>query len=102
MKLADLLLDDWIAIPLRASDLREALQLLLARLPGARPEGAKRLARDLASEAAGAVVRINDEVVLVAGRAESLEGLSVILGIGAAPFAAGPGPARPRAWCSWC
>jgi CBS domain-containing protein len=99
MKLADLLIDDWIAIPLEAADLREALQRLLVRLPGTRPEDARKLARELTSGPAGHIVRVGEDVVLVAGRVEALEGLSVILGIAAQPFqvAGGKSPERARA-----
>ena len=97
MKLAELLLDDWIAVPLAAPDLRQALQVLLARLPGARPEDARKLARELTSGAAGDVVRVSDEIVIVAGRAEALEGLSVILGIAAEPFTVGRRGSADRA-----
>lgn len=95
MKLADLLLDDWIALPLEAVDLREALERLLARLPATRPDQARRLARGLASGAAGEVVRVSEDVVLVAGRVDSLEGLSVTLGVTSSPFAVPPAEGEP-------
>jgi CBS domain-containing protein len=89
MKLADLLLDDWIAIPMQAPDLESALRVLLTRLQGTGPGGAgdvDRLAADLAGQDAGEIVRVNPEVVLVLGRLESLEGMSVTLGVSASPF----------------
>jgi CBS domain-containing protein len=89
MKLSDLLMDDWVALPLGARDLAEALQALvdLLRTTGSiDAEAADRLARDLSSTARSDVVRVNDEIVLVVARCEALEDASVLLGIGEAPF----------------
>ncbi len=93
MKLADLLLDDWIAIPLEAADLAEALRVLLSRLRGAGlgdPDDVGRLAEGLADGSAGELIRVNADVVLVIGRAELLEGVSVTLGVATSPFRMGP------------
>lgn len=93
MKLADLLLDDWIAIPLEAADLAEALRVLLSRLRGAGlgdPDDVGRLAEGLADGSAGELIRVNADVVLVIGRAEPLEGVSVTLGVATSPFRMGP------------
>jgi CBS domain-containing protein len=100
MKLADLLLDDWIAIPMHVGDLGEALHVLLSRLSGAglRAEGdVARLAADLASGSAGELVRVNADVVLVLGRVEGLEAMSVTLGVSAAPFRVTQGKAAGTA-----
>jgi CBS domain-containing protein len=100
MKLADLLLDDWIAIPMEVPDLHAALRILLARLQGAGLGGAgeaDRLAADLAAEGAGEIVRVNPEVVLVLGRVEKLEAMSVTLGVSAGPFRVGGGAGTARA-----
>jgi CBS domain-containing protein len=89
MKLSDLLMDDWVALPLGARDLDEALTALvdLLRSTGSvDAESADKLARDLASAGKSEMVRINDEIVLVVGRCEALEDASVLLGIGREPF----------------
>jgi len=85
MKLSDLLQDDWVVAPLEAASVEEALApILLRALPEA--EGGEQWARDfaegLASGGAGEIVRINDEVVVAVGSLESLDG--VTLGIGVA------------------
>ena len=100
MKLSDLLVDEWIAVPLEARDLSEALGVLVDRVArsGALPaERGRKLARDLAFGSEGEVVRVNDEIVLVLGRVEALEAISVTLGVAPAPFsvsAEGETPAR--------
>jgi CBS domain-containing protein len=96
MKLADLLMDDWIAVPLEVRDLKEAvaaLVQLLVHSGSVDPEGGLRLLRDLPSTR-GEVVRVNDEIVLVLGRFESLDDVSVLLGIGKEPFVVSTDPAR--------
>ena len=92
MKLADLLLDDWIATPLEVSDLQEALRILLARIYGSgRDQSArvKKLAHDLASETVGEHVRINQDIVLIVAAVDSLEETSVSLGVAKNPFRVG-------------
>lgn len=98
MKLSDLLMDDWVALPLEARDLQGALhqlvELLLATASIDAVAG-DRLARDLANSGRTEVVRINDEIVLVVGRCEALEDASVLLGIGREPFQVPGEAARP-------
>jgi CBS domain-containing protein len=96
MKLSDLLMDDWVAVPLEAPDLRGALKALVDLLIGTDSidaDTADRLQRDLASASRTEVVRINEEIVLVVGRCEALEDASVLLGIGREPFKV-PGQGR--------
>jgi CBS domain-containing protein len=98
VKLADLLLDDWIATPLEASDLQEALRVLFARVYGpgrAHASRVKKLAGDLASGASGEIIRVNEDVVLVAAAEESLEETSVTLGLAKSPFRVGFGGDDP-------
>jgi hypothetical protein len=103
MKLSDLLLDDWVALPLEATDLSEALEglvrLLLAGGSMSEAEG-RSLTADLL-EAGRKVVRVNDEIVLVPGTCEALQDASVLLGISPKPFevvdAAEDGPGTARA-----
>lgn len=100
MKLSDLLVDEWIAVPLEARDLNEALGVLMDRVSGSglmSPERGRRLARDLAFGSEGEVIRVNADIVLVLGRFEALEDLSVTLGLAPRPFtvsAEGEAPAR--------
>ena len=89
MKLSELLVDAWVALPLEAADLGEALRELLRRVyhEGLLDEGlAEKLARDLAFGSKGEVVRVNESVVLVLGTLEALEGPSVAVGVSPAPF----------------
>jgi len=93
MKLSDLLIDDWIAVPLEATDLGEALRQLLALVGAAGiadRAAAERLASDILSGAQGELLRVNDDIVLAAGRLESLEDVSVLLGISPTPLALAP------------
>ena len=102
MKLSDLLMDDWIAVPLEAPDLTEAIRTLVDLLVhggSLEPAEAEKLVRELAQSGRGEVVRVNDEIVLVVGRCPSLDDASVLLGIGRQPFvvsadARGPSAAR--------
>lgn len=89
MKLSDLIIDDWIAVPLEADDLAGALRHLVGLLgmkgvPG--PEAGRKLARDLAFGSQGDVVRVNGDVVLVVGKLDGLDDVSVALGISREPF----------------
>jgi CBS domain-containing protein len=97
MKLSDLLMDDWIAVPLQAGDLTDAIRALVDLLVhggSLGPEEADKLVRELAASNRGEVVRVNDEIVLVVGRCPSLDDASVLLGIGQSPFHVGGDPAR--------
>ena len=94
MKLADLLLEERIAIPMEVDDLGEAVELLLSRLDGAdlgKGDEVRRLSSDLAAGASGEVVRVNDDIVLVIGRVEALEAMAVTLGVAKGPFNVGGG-----------
>ena len=86
MRLADLLSDDLIALPMEAGDIQEALQMLLSRAWGDHPEEARKLAGELASGSVGQVVRVNENVVLVVATVEALEATSASLGLAKAPF----------------
>jgi len=89
MKLSQLLVDAWVALPLEATDLGEALRELLRRVyrQGLLEEGrADRLARDLSFGSAGEVIRVNESVVVVLGSLEVLEGPSVAVGVSPRPF----------------
>ncbi|MGD2068541.1 MAG: CBS domain-containing protein [Gemmatimonadota bacterium] len=103
MRLSELLIDDWIALPLEAADLQGALQHLVGLLHASGStdrEPGQKLARDLAFGSQGEVLRVNDDVVLVAGRLEDLDDVSLTLGVARTPFrvtaegAAPPGSAR--------
>ncbi len=84
MKLADLLVDAWAAVPLEAADLDEALRriLLQAVEDGTLEEHrALKLARDLAFGSQGEVIRVNPDVVIVVGTLETLSGPAVSIGV---------------------
>lgn len=89
MRLADLLVDDWVAVPLVAPTLEDALRQILFRVYRAgvvSEERALVLARDLASGTAGERHPVNDHVVAILGTVEALEGPSVALGVVEEPF----------------
>lgn len=89
MKLSELLVDAWVALPLEAADLGDALRELLRRVyhAGLVDEAlAEKLARDLAFGSKGEVIRVNESVVLVLGSLEALEGPSVAVGVSPNPF----------------
>jgi CBS domain-containing protein len=92
MRLSDLLIDDWIAIPLEADDLHGALRHLLGRFraTGAMErEPGPRLARDLTLGAQGEVIHVGDGIVLVVGRLEGIQDVSVTVGVSPSPFTVG-------------
>jgi CBS domain-containing protein len=89
MKLADLLVDAWVAVPLDAATLEEALRGILQRVyrHGAVSEDqAERLAARLATGEAGEIAPVNDDVVAILGTVEGLEGPSVAVGVVREPF----------------
>ena len=88
MKLSELLVDAWLALPLEAETLQEALGTLLARVGTGTADGswASRMARDLAFGAQGEVCRLNERVVAVLAPMERLPGLSVTVGVADHPF----------------
>lgn len=89
MRLSELLVDAWVALPLEAADLDGALKELLHRVyrQGLMDEAlADKLARDLAFGIHGEVIRINESVVVVLGCLEALEGPSVAVGVAPHPF----------------
>lgn len=89
MKLSDLLIDDCVVVPVETSDLRGALAAILecacAHLPLEGPRAAK-MARDLAFGSQGEVARINDDVVVVLGSLETLDGPCLGMALSPEPF----------------
>lgn len=93
MKVSDLLTPDRIVVPMHASGLQEALVALLDRLESGRSlrEGAAaNVAAALASGAAGDVVRVHDDIVLVAARTDKVPDLTVALGVSTTPLSLSP------------
>jgi len=89
MRLADLIVDSWAAVPLDAADLGEALHGIFQRIHAQGlmdEETASKYARDLALGSQAELVRVNDDVVVVVGTLESLEGPGVGLGVAREPF----------------
>jgi len=89
MRLADLIVDSWAAVPVDAADLSEALHGIFKRIheQGLIDDAdAQRYARDLALGTQGEVVRVNDDVVVVAGTVETLEAPGVGVGVAREPF----------------
>lgn len=89
MRLSDLLTEDLVAVPIDAGDLRETLDVLFGLMEeSGLLEGttAAELSEGLASGRVGQVIRVNQDVLLVAARAPALDDLSVALGIARTPF----------------
>ena len=87
MKVSDLLVDDWVAVPMEARTLQEAVRTLVGLLETSGTvdaEGCEGLIAGFAEH--GDVVRINGEIVLLVGHCETIEDVSVLLGIGRQPF----------------
>lgn len=89
MRIADLLTEDLVAVPVDADDLRGTLNVLV----GLMEEGglledttAAELSEGLASGRTGQVIRVNADVLLAAARAPALDDLSVALAITRKPF----------------
>jgi CBS domain-containing protein len=103
MKLADLLVDDCVVVPVDTPDLRGALAAIFERgrahVPLEEPRAAK-MARDLSLGSQGELVRVNADVVVVSGSIEALEGPCLGIAISATPFSVAvdsdsePGAAR--------
>ena len=89
MRLSELLVDRWVAVPIEAPDLGHALHELVARIfhHGLVDEArAVKLARDLAFGTQGEVIRVNESVVVVLGSLDVLESTSVAVGVSPEPF----------------
>lgn len=89
MKLSDLLVDAWIALPLEAGDLGGVLRELFLRVAAGglvEERRAQKLARDLAFGRQGEVSRVNDDIVIVLASLEALSGPAVTLAVTSEPF----------------
>lgn len=90
MKLAELMVDDWVALSLEASTLEEALAAILrrvARTGHLSEDRARELAAALARGDGGELHAVNDRVVAVMASVEALEGPALALGVGRGAFA---------------
>lgn len=93
MKVSDLLTPDRIAVPLAAGGFEEVLLHLLRRLEGGaslREGSAAPVASALASGAAGDLVRVHDEIVLLAVRTDKVSDLTAALGVSPSPVSLAP------------
>lgn len=89
MRLADLLVDEWIALPVEADDLGDVVERLVERIERADKvgrEGVDRLRRKLRQGGADELVRVNDDIVLAVARLEGLEDVAVSLAVASEPF----------------
>lgn len=89
MRLADLLVDEWIALPVEADDLGDVVERLVERIEvGGKGslEGLNRLRRKLLEGGADDLVRVNDDVVVAVARLEGLEDVAVSLAVSSEPF----------------
>lgn len=89
MKLADLLVDAWVAVPLEAGTLEDALRQILLRVYRegvVSQERALEMASAFASGDKGEIHPVNRDVVAVLGTVEALEGPSVAVGVVREPF----------------
>lgn len=88
MKLSELLVDAWVALPLAATTMQEALEALLSRVGAGLSDDrwVEKLARDLAFGSQGEVCRLNERVVAVLAPMERLGDISVTVGVADKPF----------------
>jgi len=89
VRLADLVVDEWIALPVEADDLGDVIERLVERIERADQvgrEGADRLRRKLRESGAGDLVRVNDDIVVAVARLEGLEDVAVSLAVAPEPF----------------
>ncbi|HEX9886091.1 MAG TPA: CBS domain-containing protein [Longimicrobiales bacterium] len=89
MRLSDLLTEGRIKVPLEASDLAGALDILVRGLQddgGLRKEASPKLAREIASGHQGEVVRTGPDGIVVLARTEAVGVLVASLGIASAPL----------------
>ena len=103
MKLADLLVDDCVVVPVDTPDLRGALAAIFERgrvhLPLEEPRATK-MVRDLSQGTQGDIVRVNADVVVVSGSLEAIEGPCLGIAVSPTPFSVAaesgdePGAAR--------
>ncbi len=103
MKLSDLLVDDCVVIPAEAPDLRGVLDTVLGRACAhlrLDEDRAAKMARSLSIGGQGEVVRVHEDVLVVMGSLDSLEGPCLGMAIAPTPFAVGPegrnGPGEAR------
>jgi len=88
-KLADVLVDAWVALPVEAETLEEAVGEILARVGRAgllSEDRARELAAGLASGELGELHPVNDDIVALLGTVEALEGPSVAAAVARDPF----------------
>jgi CBS domain-containing protein len=93
MKVSDLLTPDRIAVPLVGDGLEDALLRLLGRLEGGaslREGSAAMVAAALAAGAAGDLVRVHEDIVLLAVRTDKVSDLTVALGVSPSPIPLAP------------
>lgn len=94
MKLADLLTSDHIRVPLRATTLEGALEVLLSAMgeqSGLSSSEEQPFAHDLAGGKIGELVRVNDDVLVAVARSPDAPDLAGALGVSATPI---PVPGR--------
>lgn len=87
MRLSELLVDEWVALPVRSGELAGVLEELLQHLSAVGlvdTDGARAMARELAG--ASDMVRINESLVVVVAVVEALAGLSISVGLAAGRF----------------
>lgn len=88
-KLADLLVDEWVAVSFEAETLEEALLGVLLRVSRSGPvpeDRARALAAAFATGEAGELHPVNDRVVALLATVETLEAPSVAVGVASEPF----------------
>ncbi|MFQ5536560.1 MAG: CBS domain-containing protein [Gemmatimonadota bacterium] len=89
MKDSDLMVDSWVAVPLEADSLRAALAEMIRRVFGegvVPEEEVEGLLASLEPGRGGEVMRINEQVVGVAGPARALHGVAVAVGVSPRPM----------------
>ena len=89
MQLSELLVDQWVALPLESNDLAGVLGELLRRVAAAGVVGESRAAEmavALAEGSEGETIRLNEDILVVLASLSGLEDLAVTLGVSPVPF----------------
>lgn len=100
MRLSELLVDEWVALPVRSAHLAGVLEELLRHLAAAGlvdTDGARALAGELAAPGQKDLFRVNEALVVAVAEVATLEGMSVSVGLAAAPFSVGRDAGEARA-----
>ena len=86
MKIAEMLRRGGVLVPLDAPDLEWALTGTLRAVTGMSNEGAKNLARDIATGVSGELHRVHDRVIVALAESDVVEEICAVIGVSPSRF----------------